>query len=155
MITRVFTTLDELSQAINDPLIKTQHSLNDLLSYLMEHHYHTTINGEQYYYSNYSVGINQPVTIIFTELNKSEIEKQLKLVLRDKADNVIREKEMQLNDLATILNDPQISACANEAELELYLVTHHYRTRINGEPYWHKTYSCGINQLPTYEFVKM
>lgn len=155
MITRVFTTLDELSQAINDPLIKIQNSLNDLLSYLMEHHYHTTINGVQYYYSNYSVGINQPVTIIFTELNKPESEKQLKLVLRDKAENVIFEKEMDLVSMAEMFNDPQIKDCANEAELELYLVTHHYRTRINGEPYWHKTYSWGINHLPTFEFVKI
>ena len=155
MITRVMTTVEELADALNDPLVKTQCSLSDLFSYLMRNHYHTTINGVSYYNSSYSVGINQPIVIVFTELDLPGQNKPVKVVLKDQADAVLLERDMDYNEVANLLEDPQIKQCTNETELELYIVSNHYTTKINGEIYRHKEFSMGINHKPTFVFVKL
>jgi hypothetical protein len=155
MITCTMTSLDELAEALNDSLVKSQRNLSDLLGYLMDKYYRAKINGSDYYLSNYSVGINQPVIVVFTELEKQNAKGDLKLILKDQLDNILFESEITFNQLATLMNDTQITQCTNTAMLELYLVTHHYITTINGESYRHKSYSVGMNHLPTFTFVKL
>lgn len=154
-ITHVMHSVEELACALNDPLIKAQNNLSDLFSYVMSNHYRTTINGINYYHSNASFGVNQPPTIVFTELDKPHTNGDMKIVLKDQEDNVIEEKEITLKELANLLNDPNILECVNAAILEFYLFAQHMRTTIKGEEYRHKGYSVGFNQLPTYEFVKV
>lgn len=155
IITRMLTSVDELAAVLNDPSVKIQRSLSTLLDYLMRNHYRTKINGQDYYLSNYSVGVNQPVVITFSELTLSMSINDLKLILKDQAENVLFEKEITLSEYATLLNDSQIAQCTDAAMLELYLLTHHFHTTIDGEAYWHKSYSVGINHLPTFIFVKI
>ncbi len=155
MITRVMTSVEELADVLNDPMVKAQRSLSELFSYLMRNHYHTTINGLPYYNSNYSVGINQPIVIVFTELDVPGQNKPVKVVLKDQTDAVLLDRDMDFNEVATLLGDQQIAHCTNETELELYIITHHYTATIDDEAYRHKEYSVGINHKPTFVFVKL
>lgn len=154
-ITHVMNSIDDLAVALNDPMVKAQRNIGDLFSYVMRNHYRTTINGVNYFHSNASIGVNHPPIIVFTELDTPRANGDLKLILKDQEGNVIEEREMPLNDLAELLNDPNISQCANAAILEFYLFAQHMRTTINGEEYMHKSYSVGENKLPTYVFVKL
>lgn len=155
MITRVMTSVEELADALNDPLVRAQHSLSELFSYLMRNHYHTTINGVPYYNSNYSVGVNQPIVIVFTELDLPAQNKPVKVVLKDQMDAVLLDRDMDFNEVAVLLGDPQIAQCTSETELELYIVTNHFTVTIGDEAYRHKEYSVGINHKPTFVFVKL
>ena len=155
VITQIMNSVEELAVALNDPMIKAQHNIGDLFGYVMHKHYRTTINGVNYYHSNASIGVTQPPTIVFTELEAPRASGDLKIVLKDQKGNVIEEREMTFNELAKLLDDPNISQCLNAAILEFYLITHHMRTAINGEEYRHKSYSVGAYQLPIYEFVKL
>ena len=154
-ITNVMHSVEELACALNDPLVKAQDNLSDLFSYVMRNHYRTTIHGINYYHSNASIGVNQPPTIVFTELDTPHANGDLKIVLKDQKENVIEEKVITLNELANLLNDPNILQYVNAAMLEFYLFTQHMHTTILGKEYKHKGYSVGVNQLPTYEFVKV
>ena len=155
MITRIMTSVDELADALNDPLVKAQRSLSDLFSYLMRNHYHTTINGVPYYHSSESWGINQPIVIVFTELDLPVQHKPVKMVLKDQAEAVLLDRDMDFNEVAILLGDPQIAQCTNEMELEMYIVTHHFTATINGDTYRHREYSVGINHKPTFVFMKL
>lgn len=155
VITQVMNSVEELAVALNDPMVRTQRTIAELFSYVMRNHYRTTINGVNYYHSNASIGVNHPPIIVFTELETPRANGDLKLILKDQEGNVIEEREMTLNELAGLLNDPNISQCMNAAILEFYLITQHMRTMINGEEFRHKSYSVGDNHLPTYEFVKL
>lgn len=155
MVTHTMNSLEELSKALNDPMVMSQRSLSALLTYLLNAHYRTRINGIDYYMSNQSFGMNQPVTIVFTELEVQQKSKQMKLVLEDQSGNTLYEKEMSLKEFATLLNDQQLMNIDNEAFLELYLVSNHMRTTINGELYRHKGVSWSIYHLPIYTFVKL
>ena len=155
MITRMLTSVEELAVALNDPMVRTQRNIGDLFSYVMRNHYRTKINGQDYYLSKYSVGVNQPEVIIFSELALPMSNDDIKLILKDQAENVLSENTITLSELATLLNDTQIAQCTDAAMLELYLLTHHFHTTIDGDVYWHKSYSVGINNLPTFEFVKL
>ena len=125
-ITHVMHSVEELACVLNDPLIKAQNNLSDLFSYVMRNHYRTTINGINYYHSNASFGVNQPPTIVFTELDKPHTNGDMKIVLKDQEDNVIEEKEITLKELANLLNDPNILQCVNAAILEFYLFVYFF-----------------------------
>ena len=154
MITHMMTNLEELSKALNDPMIKSQQSLTSLLAYLLNNHYHTIINDVNYYLSNYSIGKNQPITtIVFTELDMPQ--KQLKIVLENQSGSVILEKKISLKEFAGLLNDEQIMNCENEAILEFYLVANHMRVTIDGEQYKHKGTTWSAYHLPVFTFVKI
>lgn len=155
MVTQTMNSLEELSKALNDPMVMSQQNLSALLSYLLNEHYRTRINGVDYYMSNQSFGMNQPVTIVFTELELPQQSKQLKLVLEDQSGNTLHEKEMSLKEFATLLNDQQIMNIDNEAFLEMYLVSNHMRTTINGVPYRHKGVNWSFYHLPIYTFVEL
>lgn len=155
MITRVMTSVEELADALDDQLVKAQRSLSELFSYLMRNHYHTTINGVPYYNSNYSVGINQPIVIVFTELDLPAQNKPVKVILKDQADDVLLDRDMDFNEVATLLGDPQVAQCSDVSELELYIMTHHFMASIDGEIYRHKEFSMGVNHKPIFVFVKL
>lgn len=154
MITRVMTSVEELATALNDPFVNNQRNLTDLLVYVMRNHYHTNINGVPYFHSNVSIGINKPVEIVFTELDMSSRDK-VRVVLKDNTNAVSLDREMEIKDMANLLDDPQVSKCTNESDLEPYIMNHHYTTKINGETYRHKEFSMGRNQTPTFIIVKM
>ena len=155
VITHIMNSVEEFAAALNDPKVKAQDSIVDLFSYVMRNHYHTTIDGVNYYHSNASIGVNHPPTLVFTEIDTPRSNGDLKIILKDQEGNVIEERTMTLNELAGLLNDSNILQCANAAILEFYLFAQHMRTTIKGEEYRHKGYSVCVNQLPIYEFVKV
>ena len=155
MVTHTMNSLEELSKALNDPMVMSQQSITALLTYLLNKHYRTKINGVDYYMSNQSFGVNQPVTIGFTELEVPQQSKQLKLMLENQSGSVILEKEISLKEFAGLLNDEQIMNCENEAVLEFYLVTNHMRVTIDGEQYKHKGTTWSAYHLPVFTFVKI
>lgn len=74
------------------------------------------------------------------------------MTLKDKTGNVIADDLKDKAGISTMLNDPTILNITDEAQLELYLISHHYLTRINGTPFMHTKYSVGIGQIPTFVF---
>ena len=155
VITQVMNCVEDLAVALNDPMIKTQCTIGDLFSYVMRNHYRTKINGIDYYHSNASFGIGQPTTLVFTELELPGSRKDLKLVLEDKNEIVIEEKDVTLAQFADLLNDTQITQCADAAVLAIYLLNHHFQITINGDSYQLRGNTIGVNQLPTFTFFKL
>ena len=155
IVTHTINSLEELSKVLNDPMILSQQNLSSLLIYLLNNHYRARINGVDYYMSNQSFGMNQPITIVFSELDLPQQSKQLKLVLEDQSENVLYERELSLKEFAYMLNDQQILNSGNEALLEIYIMSHHMRTTINGDLYRHKGVNWSIYHHPIYTFVKL
>lgn len=151
-VTNVISGISALAAALNDPAILNQASIIGLLDYIARNHFHTKIGGVPYYQSNVSMGIGKPVTIVFTELNQPRPGVQYRVTLKDKTGNVIAEDLKDKAGISTMLNDPTILNITDEAQLELYLISHHYLTRINGTPFMHTKYSVGIGQIPTFVF---
>ena len=155
VITQVMNSVEELAVALNDPMVKAQRNIGDLYGYVMRNHCRTKINGIDYYHSNASFGIGQPAILVFTELDLPGSRKDLKLILEDKNGAVVEEKDVTLAQLAALLNDSQIEQFADAAVLAIYLLSHHFQTSINGEPYQLRGNSIGVNQLPTFTFFKI
>jgi len=155
VIIQVMNSVEELAAALNDPMISAQRNIGDLYSYVMRNHCRTKINGIDYYHSNASFGIGQPAILVFTELDLPGSRKDLKLILEDKNGTALEEKDVTLAQFAAFLNDTQIEQCADAAVLAIYLLSHHFQTAINGEPYQLRGNSIGVNQLPTFTFFKI
>lgn len=151
-VTNVISDISGLAEALNDPKILNQASIIGLLDYIARNHFHTKIGGVPYYQSNVSMGIGKPVTIVFTELNQPRPGVQYRVTLKDKTGNVIADDLKDKAGISTMLNDSTILNITDEAQLELYLISHHYLTRINGTPFMHTKYSVGIGQIPTFVF---
>lgn len=151
-VTNVISDISGLAEALNDPAILNQASIIGLLDYIARNHFHTKIGGVPYYQSNVSMGIGKPVTIVFTELNQPRPGVQYRVTLKDKTGNVIADDLKDKAGISAMLNDPTILNITDEAQLELYLISHHYLTRINGTPFMHTKYSVGIGQIPTFVF---
>ncbi len=151
-VTNVISDIRALAAALNDPAILNQASIIGLFDYIARNHFHTKIGGVPYYQSNVSMGIGKPVTIVFTELNQPRPGVQYRVTLKDKTGNVIADDLKDKAGISTMLNDPTILNITDEAQLELYLISHHYLTRINGTPFMHTKYSVGTGQIPTFVF---
>ena len=81
--------------------------------------------------------------------------KAYRLVLQDKAGNVISEQESTLEDFANLLNDKEILSASDDAELEYYLIKHpELRIRKEGKLYWHQNYSAGKGMPSTFLFIE-
>ena len=151
-VTRIITDINDLSTALNDQNVLTQPSIIGLLDYLARNHFHTKIGEVPYYLSNVTMGIGKPVIIVFTELNQPNSGIQYRVILRDSAGNDTSDSIMDKAGIAAMLNDQNILNTTDEAQLELYLISHHYLTRIDGISYMHTNYSVGLGQLPTFVF---
>ena len=151
-VTNVISDINDLASVLNDKAILSQTSIIGLLDYLARNHFHTKIGGVPYYLSNVSMSIGKPITIVFTEIKQPKPVVQYRVILKDQAGNVISDDIKDKAGISEMLNDPTILNIADEAQLELYLISHHYLTQINGTPFMHTKYSVGIGQIPTFVF---
>lgn len=151
-VINVITDISELATALNDQSILSETSIMGLLDYLLRNHFHTTIGGTPYYQSKFSVGIGKPVTIVYTELSQPRPDARYRVTLKDRTGNVISDELKDNVGISEMLNDPTILNISGEAQLELYLISHHYMTQINGIPYMHTNYSVGVDLVSTFVF---
>lgn len=151
-VTNVISDINDLASVLNDKAILSQTSIIGLLDYLARNHFHTKIGGVPYYLSNVSMSIGKPITIVFTEIKQPKPVVQYRVILKDQTGNVISDDIKDKAGISEMLNDPTILNIADEAQLELYLISHHYLTQINGTPFMHTKYSVGIGQIPTFVF---
>lgn len=151
-VTNVIKDISKFAEALNDPNILSQTSIIGLLDYLIRNHFHTKIGEVSYYQSNLSMGIREPVTIVFTELDQPKPDVRYRVILKDKTGNVVSDELKDNAGISEMLKDPTIVNITDEAQLELYLLSHHYLTKINGTPFMHIEYSVGIEQPSTFVF---
>lgn len=151
-VTEVITDINGLTTALNDQAIMSQTSFTGLLDYLARNHFHTKIGGVLYSLSKVSMGTGKPVTIVFAELNQPKHGVQYRVILKDKSGNIILDDVKDNAGIAAMLNDQAIHNITDEAQLEFYLISHHYITLINGTPFMHTKYSVGKGLMHTFVF---
>ena len=86
---------------------------------------------------------------------KEEYGKYYHLIIIDKSDTIIMEREADLEDFSVLLDDAGVLDAKNDAELEFYLINHpELRIVECGKKYYHQQYLAGKGMTTKFVFFE-